>query len=802
MSFRSNLKVALAMRLEERLAQARRDGLLDFVTDAEGREHAGPGPGGGQFVPKGSGGGGGALGDQEPGSGTSGFSGKPDSAVHSSSRAEREHSYTSEQFDAKGKPVPGSDAWFGAHGISKSVYDNRPYQRFEPGSTFTDLPQKVQDLYANEPEAKRQVENMMKPVTDENGKEVPGSGGGLIIVRSPVPGIARAKGDETIVPQTRPDVPVVTDASRRAYALSQLNTAKERSVEMEGLDKDKLLALQTGRVERAQQNLEEAKIIDRDGFLAYATARSAAAHADYDDITKDMPRKGGAGKSFDRKAMTPEQQTAEEQAKVTVTRADKSLADRTKEANHIFGGPGTSPEEAAQRTALYRELQTNNATKALGRAQAKMDKLNDADDEGIKEAIGREIQTAHDIQDSAQNKFDKTAAKYLFPPNPSRLKDDIESGRILGKAGRVDIHDEENVRNLIEGHGRVYLAMEGNMKEDAVISAVKREGEKGAAVISVPSVTLWRHQEMLDVANKYLKGREVVLIPDADGVNNPRVRNEARALQSLLEGAGAKVAVAPPPIPLKDGKPVHELDADGKPTSKIAEFETVIPGSPTGKMEHLKGVDDYLGLGPVAGKSALTGEDPKGTLGNLAVQRRNVPEIKLEGEITKSAVPNAEAALKAISLIAGSTTIKVRDSAGKATGAVKTVAAAQIGNSMLSAAMGKFNDGGNAARRSVDVLEKAGIVKVERVYDPEALARGLRVQNPDMTDERLDELVRAHVIARPSFGEDDTRPVEFGSEEVPIISINPDYKSFDGKVRNFTSTDETPMALEEYSKNK
>lgn len=770
MSFRGNLKKSIALRLQER---------LDAAQQFANPNHCGPGQGGGRFTDK-------EGTTCETGLSDSGGGIDPGDVIPKVPKG----GFPADQYDEKkGKPIPGTDAWLHAHGISKNVWNDRPYVRFEEGDSFESLPESVQALYENEPEAKRQLLNMM------------GQTGGLIMVRKPVPG------GENVVPQSRPDKPVVTDLAKRAFRKTALDKANARLEQMKALNgKDDLLALQQERVDRAHANLEAAKVIDRDGYLAYARGAKADAEARVAELKGQLVKKGGTGKSIDRVASDPAILEEYDKATKKLTRAEKNLEIQEADADRKFGSATDSEEVRAEKTAKYRELETNNALKAVARSEKKLEKIKGLDEAGVQEQIGNEIKTAQGFADSAQNAYDKTAAKYLFPPNPSALKDAIQKGEILGKAGRVNVHGAENLDNLVNGKGRVYLAMEGNIKEDSLLAAAKRELEPGAAVISVPSVTLWRHQEMVDVAEKYLSGREVVLIPDADGVNNPRVRNEARAMQALLEGAGAKVVVAPPPIPLdKNGKPLPKmvpvldkntgkpvLDAEGVPvmreSNKVQQFSTVIPGSPKGTREELKGVDDYLGLGADTPPHPQTGERAMGVLGNLAVQRREVPPIDLSGEVSAKAKPNAEAALRAISLIAGSKEV-ASDSGGKV-----RVAAGQIGTTMLAAAMGKPGQL-RAAGRSLDVLEQAGIIKIERVYDEEALSRGIRRQNPNMTDARLNELVRAGVIDRPSFEEEDTRPVEYGYEETPIVSINPAYKGFDGKVRDYTARDDTPVSL-------
>lgn len=785
MSFKGNLKKSIALRVAE---QRRKSASVEdaFAVLAAGNpDHCGPGGGGGRFTDKAH-----ATCETPGGADAShggGTGAEPTTRKGGGIPAIPEGGFPSTDYDKKGKPTPGTDAWLHVHGISRDVWNDRPYQRFEEGQSITDLPASIQALYANEPEATRQIKNMMKQT------------GGLIMVRSAVPGVSA--GQESVVPQTRPDVPVISDHGRRAYRATALKNATARTEMLKALDPAGLVKLQEGRVEKAKTALETAKTIDHEGYTKYARDRQAAAQTALSELESGLPHKGkgGTGKAIDLKGLSDEQTSDLEAARKEVTKANKGFDTAVKDANRYFGTPGIdTPAVIAENTAKFRELETNNSLKSVGRAESKLTKINAMDNAGKIEQIGKEVETAAGFQQKAQNAFDKTAAKYLFPPNPASEKDKIDSGQVLGKAGRVNAHGEENLKNLLDTktNGRVYLAMEGNIKEDSLLSAIADEHEKGASVISVPSVTLWRHKEMLEVAQKYLgNGREVVLIPDADGVNNPRVRNEARAMQALLESVGAKVVVAPPPIPL-DPK-THKPIPDPAHPSKVQEFDTAIPGSPgkaggTGEptREMLKGADDYLGLGKDAPANPTTGERPKGVLNNLAVQRRVVPPISLDGEMDKIAAPNAELALKAISLIAGSK--EIRDPA--IPGGKKIVAAAQIGTTMLGAAMGKFSSR-NAPQRSLKALEAVGIIKIERVYDEEALTRGIRRQNAGMTDARLNELVRAGVVDRPSFEGDDTRPIDWGYEETPIISINPSWKDHTGTVRDFTARDNTAVSL-------
>lgn len=631
-------------------------------------------------------------------------------------------------FNEKGKPNPGSDAWLHAHGIDRVAFADRPYHRFEEGQTFDDLPPEIQARYEGEPEAIRQLNKIMKQAP------------GYIMVRNSTDG-------SPIVPQTRPDFPIVTNPGAHFFKKAVYENAVKRAEAMKSLDSESVVALQEGRVERGKLALEAAKTMDREQFVKPAYDRIAAAQAALEAVRES----GG-------------DEIALEDAATAVKKAERTAKTLEKEATHYFGGVGDDPAVIAARTEEYRAVSTANAEKALANSQKKLERYK-ADPEA---AIANEIEQSAEFAVKAKEAFDGTSVKYVFPPNPKRLKAAIDKGQELGKAGRVNAHEAENLKRLKEGHGRVYLAMEGSMKEDSLLSAIRAEGDKDSAVISVPSVTLWRNKEMAEVAAKFLQGREVVLIPDADGVNNPRVQNEARAMQIMLEGFGAKVVVAPPPIPIgANGKPIPDPAHPGK----VMMFERVIPGSPTGVVEQLKGVDDYLGLG--------RGTPAKGTLGNLSVQGRSAPpalrDLDLVGVVDALAVPNAEKTLRAVSSIVG------------------PVGSGRMGGRMLSAAIGRFYDHGVTASASLKQLAKVEIdgeplIKVEHVFDPVELKRGRRVMHPDMTEARIKELVKAKVIERPAFGEDDTRPVEFGYEETPIVTIHSKYRAVDSTPSALDST--------------
>jgi hypothetical protein len=183
-------------------------------------------------------------------------------------------------------------------------------------------------------------------------------------------------------------------------------------------------------------------------------------------------------------------------------------------------------------------------------------------------------------------------AKYLFPPAPTKdvawAHDHAEA--FAGKTGkraehvsrrhggvdvagrhvhsskrkdesanyakRLDLHPLAQPR--FEKAKRVFFVIEGCIKADAVLST-------GEAVFSVPSVTLWDAPELPQFIEKYLQGKEVVIVPDADWFENAGVKRQAILCRSFLRLHGLEALVAAPPI--------------------------------EGVEEGIKGVDDFLAAG-------------------------------------------------------------------------------------------------------------------------------------------------------------------------------------------------------------
>lgn len=164
----------------------------------------------------------------------------------------------------------------------------------------------------------------------------------------------------------------------------------------------------------------------------------------------------------------------------------------------------------------------------------------------------------HGGVNSNQVHFHQRYAKYNFPSGPDLAK-------------RFDMHTL--AAPLFMKARYAFFVIEGSIKADAVLSA-------GAAVLSVPSVTLWDAKELYVVSERYLKGRLVIIVPDADWNRNDLVNTQARLCQSHLARLGILAHVVAPPINawLED--------------------------------HNLKAVDDHLAAGKTLGELEVIDRDP------------------------------------------------------------------------------------------------------------------------------------------------------------------------------------------------
>lgn len=194
---------------------------------------------------------------------------------------------------------------------------------------------------------------------------------------------------------------------------------------------------------------------------------------------------------------------------------------------------------------------------------------------------------------------------------------------------RVDVHPWAAA--LLPNAEVVFFGIEGCPKADSMLANILKNGWN-ASVVSVPSVSLWDAPELPLVAERVLKRKIVVIVPDGDWAKNPMVLNHARVLQARLMELGVRmVLVAAPP-----------LDKDDNPLTIIY----------NGKEEELKGVDDFLGLssGSVADLECLNVEMPTMVDEWLAARTPNQADGRAP---RKDAMKKRSDTVKALALVSG-----------------------------------------------------------------------------------------------------------------------------------------------------
>jgi hypothetical protein len=92
----------------------------------------------------------------------------------------------------------------------------------------------------------------------------------------------------------------------------------------------------------------------------------------------------------------------------------------------------------------------------------------------------------------------------------------------------------------------VFAEMEGKQKADAILTYVI-EHHLPASVFDVPAVWLWDAVELPYFVERYLAGKLVVVVPDADARENPAVMSSALLFRSRLEDLGLVACIAAPP---------------------------------------------------------------------------------------------------------------------------------------------------------------------------------------------------------------------------------------------------------------
>jgi hypothetical protein len=217
------------------------------------------------------------------------------------------------------------------------------------------------------------------------------------------------------------------------------------------------------------------------------------------------------------------------------------------------------------------------------------------------EAMRRHIENEHGGVNVQVGHWYQQWAKYLFPPTPKVWVEyahdhdedfgDNELERawhirrrhhdcaVVGRhthARKIKDSNENYAKridvnplgvDLFADADHVFFAIEGCIKSDAILTAILKTGRK-ASVFSVPSVTLWDAPELLTFALKYLVGKTVYIVPDADWraeKNRGAVISQSLLCRSLLRnkcGLDAHIA-APPGDGLPEIKGVDDFLAAG-----------------------------------------------------------------------------------------------------------------------------------------------------------------------------------------------------------------------------------------------
>lgn len=579
-------------------------------------------------------------------------------------KAIRDFGHKPEDYDAKGKPIPGTDSWRDAHGISKEVYDARPMKRW---------------ANSQDPVFDEVYKDFEDPKLKSFGKKVAGQSSGFVMVRKGTPEAEKLFG--AIPPQARPDTAIITDGRKKARKERELRGAIARKEKVDKWTSGDVIAERKQKVAEAKALVKETKTSSGQDIRDKAE----------NNLTKTRANLRKAEKSGDPDRIAD--------AKVQHEIAKYHLKDEKKRAFLLDNDP--------QRAVALADQNLRNRERGLATALAKPE------------------QTLHNVQASAGRQVIKkeqqvkdVAVKYVFPKGE-------------GNAARIEVNqDRQNVKNLIGGKGRVYFIMEGNLKADAALTRVKKE-DPAAAVMSVPSVTTWanKHDEVGWYADKYLKGRDVVLIPDADGVTNKDVVSQAKQLAGKLRSSGVdNVTIAAPPL---------ERGKRGKLSVEELSY-------PTGAKDHRKGLDDHLGLG-------------KGTLGDLVYSDTPPPKFNLSEfngkdiprgtRIRRQAIPNAEKTLGALSDMAGDS----------GTGRISQKAIEQYSGLPST-----------SVKDSLKRLETSGIIQRHDIFDPKLLGHGRRV--PAMEFDEIKRVAKKAGIKIPDldlqFVTDDNK-----HETAPIFEI-------------------------------
>lgn len=211
--------------------------------------------------------------------------------------------------------------------------------------------------------------------------------------------------------------------------------------------------------------------------------------------------------------------------------------------------------------------------------------------------------------DDARERHEAQAHKSEWPNVPGRFRHEHRAQARIdptapSNARRIDVHPFAMER--LDRAEVIFAVLEGIPKNDAVLSYILDHG-LNASVFNVPSVSLWNASELPAFAERYLVGKTVVIVPDADWQKSPKARFKGRRF-----GAGNQVII-------------QALLFRSK-LRQLGVRDVLIAAPPVGdwlaNADH-KGVDDSL-ASPEHGGAGRS-------LADLEVLQRTVPERRISG---------------------------------------------------------------------------------------------------------------------------------------------------------------------------
>jgi len=199
--------------------------------------------------------------------------------------------------------------------------------------------------------------------------------------------------------------------------------------------------------------------------------------------------------------------------------------------------------------------------------------------------------------------------------HPRKVKDPSQS-----LARRIDIHPM--ALDLFGNARRVFFVIEGCLKADAVLSA-------GEAVFSVPSVTLWDAPELPYFCERFLRGKMVVTVPDADWFQNSAVIAQARFCQSYMWSQSITACVAAPP---QEAGQKGVDDFLGKGGGRLDDLDVIEKVPPEGLVEYIAsygGRKDKITRNTEVLRALVVHADPNG---QLRASQRTIAKIMGTGQ--------------------------------------------------------------------------------------------------------------------------------------------------------------------------